>query len=436
MHTLEQLQSGALAGTVRLQLSCGLTEFPREIFDLANTLEILDLSGNALSTLPDDLPRLTRLRVLFCSVNQFTELPAVLGACRQLTMIGFKSNRISAVPAEALPPSLRWLILTDNQIDVLPASIGHCARLQKLMLAGNRLSALPEELADCVNLELLRIAANRLTSLPAWLLEMPRLAWLAFAGNPFTASDEAAAVSEAHRACIAWQQLEIGHQLGEGASGIIYAAQLRQSGTGKTAVAVKLFKGAITSDGLPGCELAACIGAGSHPTLIPVLGKIDDHPDGIHGCVMALIEPAFHNLAGPPSLESCTRDVYPDAKRFSFDSLLRLTRGIASVAQHLHSGGIMHGDLYAHNILHTDAGEALLGDFGAASLFAPHSREARALQRLEVRAFGLLLGELMARCDAAGPCREAFARLAALQRDCTQPHPGARPLFDTVLQRF
>ena len=64
MHTLEQLRNGSLAGIVRLQLSCCLTEFPREIFDLADTLEILDLSGNDLSTLPADLPRLTRLALM------------------------------------------------------------------------------------------------------------------------------------------------------------------------------------------------------------------------------------------------------------------------------------------------------------------------------------------------------------------------------------
>src|SRR3954468_24944481 len=115
MHTLAQLQTGQLAGIARLQLSCGLTEFPREIFHLADTLEILDLSGNALSSLPADLARLTRLRIIFCSNNQFTVLPAVLGQCAQLTMIGFKSNRISEVPADALPPALRWLILTDNE---------------------------------------------------------------------------------------------------------------------------------------------------------------------------------------------------------------------------------------------------------------------------------------------------------------------------------
>src|SRR5512145_2869024 len=112
LNTLEQLRSGELAGSRRVKLACGLSEFPREIFALAETLEILDLSGNALSSLPNDLPRLHRLRILFCSDNQFTELPAVLGLCPRLTMIGFKANRIRTVPAAALPSGLRWLILT------------------------------------------------------------------------------------------------------------------------------------------------------------------------------------------------------------------------------------------------------------------------------------------------------------------------------------
>ena len=139
MHTLAQLRAGELSGITRLDLSCGLTEFPAEIFDLADTLEILNLSGNALSCLPDDLHRLTRLRVLFCSDNQFTALPACLGQCTALTMIGFKANRIADVPGAALPPLLRWLILTDNCIDTLPSELGERAHLQKLMLAGNRL---------------------------------------------------------------------------------------------------------------------------------------------------------------------------------------------------------------------------------------------------------------------------------------------------------
>ena len=98
MDTLEQLQAGLLRGIKRLDMSCGLTEFPREILDLADSLEILNLSGNKLSSLPDDLPRLHKLRIIFCSDNLFSELPAVLGQCKNLTMVGFKANQISRVP--------------------------------------------------------------------------------------------------------------------------------------------------------------------------------------------------------------------------------------------------------------------------------------------------------------------------------------------------
>ena len=442
MHTLEQLHNGTLGGAVRLRLSCGLTEFPREIFALADTLEVLDLSDNALSALPDDLARLSRLRILFCSNNRFTVLPAVLGACAGLTMIGFKSNRIHTVPASALPPRLRWLILTDNAIAALPATIGRCTQLQKLMLAGNQLPALPPQLAHCTGLELLRIAANRLDALPAWLLAMPQLAWLAYAGNPLDAADQplarhAAPVAPVTPAAIAWRRLALAHTLGEGASGIIYQAMLAPAGDAPPgaalAVAVKLFKGAVTSDGLPACELAASIGAGSHPNLIPVLGEVAGHPDGVSGCVMTLIDPGFDNLAGPPSMDSCTRDIYPEHKRLSLAALLRLASGIASAAQHLHSRGIMHGDLYAHNILHTGAGAALLGDFGAASRHAGRGAQAHALQRLEVRAFGLLLGELIARCADGAATAAVLERLAGLRDACVQAAPAARPLFDDIV---
>ena len=49
MQTLEQLKAGKLIGSEKIKLTCGLTEFPLELFALADTLEILDLTGNHLS---------------------------------------------------------------------------------------------------------------------------------------------------------------------------------------------------------------------------------------------------------------------------------------------------------------------------------------------------------------------------------------------------
>lgn len=425
--TLDQLRAGLPAGTRQLTLRCGLTEFPREIFNLADTLESLDLSGNALSSLPDDLPRLAKLRIIFCSDNAFTELPAVLGQCPQLSMIGFKANRIVTVPGASLPATLRWLILTDNHVDHLPPEIGRCTRLQKLMLAGNRLRTLPPELGRCARLELLRLAANRLDELPAWLATMPRLSWLAYAGNPFSEALETAALTQTPIEGIDWNDLQLEHVLGQGASGVIYRARYHGRHMEHRRVAVKLFKGDVTSDGLPSSEMAACINAGTHENLIPVLGKVIAHPQSTNALVMELIDPDFKNLAGPPSLDSCTRDIYASDTRFTLAAALSIVHGMASAACHLHEKGILHGDLYAHNILHGGEGHALLGDFGAASFYSPDTPIAHSLQRLETRALGCLLEELIDRCERTD------AALITLKERCLSDVIEDRPLFSEIV---
>ncbi len=436
MQTIDQLRSGELAGSRHLKLSCGLTHFPREIMSLADTLEILDLSGNALSELPDDLARLSKLRILFCSDNQFTVLPEVLGSCAELSMIGFKANRIRKVSAQALPSPLRWLILTDNEIDVLPDEIGNCARLQKLMLAGNNLHVLPESLVNCKRLELLRIAANRLNELPLWLFALPRLSWLAYSGNPFAAQLENRMLRTSSVDDIAWSSLELGQLLGEGASGFIHRADYN-TGDRCHGVAVKLFKGAVTSDGLPHSEMAAAIAAGQHPNLIRVLGRVSGHPSGVNGLVLELIDPDFRNLAGPPSFASCTRDIYPADARFDLPVALQIAQGVASAARHLHHQGIMHGDLYGHNILHCGQGRALLGDFGAASCYAADkSAIAEGLERLEVRAFGCLLEELVERCNPSSEAIGVLALLNDLKSACLSEESESRPFFDEITERL
>jgi hypothetical protein len=426
-NTLAELRAGRLAGARRIDLSCGLTEFPREIFDLADSLETLNLSGNALDTLPDDLHRLHRLRVLFCSDNRFTTLPEAIGRCTGLDIVGFKANRIRVVPAGSLPPSLRWLILTDNQIEDLPDALGRCTRMQKLMLAGNRLRALPDSMAAFERLELLRISANRFETLPGWLTALPRLSWLACAGNPFDTQAEDAAIAAESVPRTDWRELALGKKLGEGASGLIHQATV---GASRQPVAVKLFKGAVTSDGWPHSEMAACIAAGEHPTLIAAQSRIDGHPEGTEGLVMALVDPSFVTLAGPPSLASCTRDVYADDAQWPSSVAVHIARDIASAMQHLHARGILHGDLYAHNILWQAGGGGRLGDFGAAWMTgALDAAQARSFQSLEMRAFGCLLEELLERCTDTPP-----PTVAALKDRCLQHDAAARPTFAEAVQ--
>lgn len=95
----------------------------------------------------------------------------------------------------------------------------------------------------------------------------------------------------------------------------------------------------------------------------------------------------YRILGYPPSFTSITRDTYPPSHLSSFARpwtlafVLSTLSEIACVTTHLHQQGIMHGDLYAHNILVRDSNDsfdshevtkpafhAILTDFGAASL--------------------------------------------------------------------
>lgn len=419
--TLSRLRAGELAGQTRLDLRCGLEEFPEEIFQLSETLEILNLSGNRLSRLPDDLHRLAKLKILFCSDNDFEVMPEAVGRCPSLEMVGFKSNRIADISETAFPPKLRWLILTDNRIERLPGSIGKCGRLQKLMLAGNRLGCLPDEMRHCANLELIRLSANRFEELPGWLFDLPRLAWLGLGGNPWASGSGQSTLPE-----ISWNSLEPGDVLGEGASGIIRRATY-VSGTETTPVAVKLFKGAMTSDGTPETEMAVSIAAGNHPNLTGLLGRLAGHPEGRHGLVMPRLDSGYENLAAPPDFETCTRDVYPDGTSFTPQEVLEIAGHLASAGRHLHARRIMHGDFYAHNILRHGDGHCILGDFGAACVYP----ESEPLEKIEVRAFGLLLEELLARTSDSADSTIVHG-LEKIQRQCVAEKVMARPEFSRI----
>ncbi len=385
---LEQLQKGLLKGATSFKYAGNLTEFPRELFELEDTLELLDLSNNQLRELPSDFDRFKKLKIAFFSDNLFTELPEVLGKCPNLTMIGFKSNLIQNVSEQSLPKQLQWLILTNNKIEILPNSIGNCEKLQKVALAGNKIKELPNSMANCKNLELLRISANELKELPLWLIELPRLTWLAFSGNPCTYKPDFSNEIEA----IDWAKIEQKEILGQGASGIISKAILKDEI--EEEVAVKIFKGEVTSDGYPEDELATCLAVGRHPNLVPLKGKIVNHSEGKEGIVLELIPPTYKVLGNPPSFESCTRDVFTEDFKLSSEQKERILSGVKSAMDHLHSKGILHGDLYAHNTLFNEEGHAFFGDFGAATFFDIHHPTAELLKTLDYRAYQCLVEDL------------------------------------------
>jgi hypothetical protein len=438
MHTLAQLESGELKGLARVQIVAELTEFPRALLSLADSLEILDLSNNQLSSLPDDFDQLSQLRIVFLSQNCFTELPEVLGRCPKLEMIGFKANQLTHVSEQALPSHTRWLILTDNQLTHLPDSIGRLTQLKKLALAGNQLTELPYSMANCRDLELVRLSANKLSHLPDWLFDLPKLSWLAFAGNPFSHVDECLNNSVP---IIHPEHLHFSAQIGQGASGIIYKAHWLDKPVSQTHlpdnVAVKMFKGAITSDGYPADELDCCLTTGEHDNLIPAIGQI--HHGEQLGLVMALIPEGYQNLGQPPSLTTCTRDTFNTNTQFSLEAIAYIVSQMSHTMAHMHQQQVSHGDIYAHNIMVDDEFKVLFGDFGAASNLANLPPQQRLkMHKVEVRALGCLIDDLLRLIKPDHPQQSTskYAELAILAKTCMQEDVLQRPDFELILKQL
>jgi len=434
LQTLAQLKSGQYSDFTRLTLSENLTEFPKEIFSLANSLEVLDLANNQLTTLPHELPSLTKLKILFLTNNNFKSIPAVVAACPQLEMISFKSNKLTHVDENVLPIQTRWLILTDNNITTLPNSMGELSRLQKFAIAGNQLQQLPSSMKNCKNLELMRLSANQLTELPEWLFQLPKLAWLAFSGNKLAES-----VPQIKNAMtsVLLKDFNLKQKLGEGASGVIHQATWLNKPLNIDAnndIAVKLFKGEITSDGYPIDELNNCLQAGEHKNLIKVIAKIMSKEQ--LALIMELIPARFYNLGLPPSLVTCTRDTFPNEATLEVTDIVKIAFNMADALRHLHEKNVSHGDIYAHNTMVDKEANMLFGDFGAASdLNVLPERQQIAMQAIEVRAFGCLLDDLLPLSHHAKKTHH-YDELLNIKNNCMQETTFNRPTFIAIVEQL
>ena len=430
-HNLNDLKAGKYQGYKRLQLVEGLSEFPEEILSLSNTLEVLDLSNNLLSELPDSFVQLKNLKVLFLSFNQFKVFPDVLGECINLDMVGFKSNQIESISETALPINLRWLILTDNRLTQLPQSFGQLSQLKKLALAGNKLSAIPESFTQCKQLELIRLSANELTSVPAGLFKLPKLAWLALSGNPLVGGHKAhSGISQYEQ-----QDIVLNEQVGKGASGVIYKGKLNNADTD---IVIKVFKGGKTSDGYPEDELNACLTAGQHENLIKTFAHISDQD--FLALLMDLIPAGYENLGLPPNYETCTRDTFVEATQFSIETISNIAKQLADVLSHLHNQQVSHGDFYAHNTMINAQGHVMFGDFGAATQLHNLSEvQQQQFERIEVRAFGNLLDDLLNHYEVIETEEKSkledlalFEKVSNIRNSCLNDDISHRPSFNDI----
>ncbi|XP_065357119.1 leucine-rich repeat and calponin homology domain-containing protein isoform X2 [Calliphora vicina] len=121
-----------------------LSSMPREICFLP--LQVLLVSNNRLTALPDELGRMDRLTDLDASYNQLTTLPARIGELRSLRSFSLRSNQLMYLPRELTCLTLVSLDVSNNRISSLPLEIRQMSTLVEINLENNPMTSPPASL--------------------------------------------------------------------------------------------------------------------------------------------------------------------------------------------------------------------------------------------------------------------------------------------------
>ncbi|XP_052181075.1 plant intracellular Ras-group-related LRR protein 6-like [Diospyros lotus] len=139
-----------------------LESIPESVAARLLNVVVLDVHSNQLQSLPNSIGCLSKLKVLNMSGNLLQTLPKTIENCRSLEDLNANFNKLTKLPDtmgfELL--KLRKLSVNSNKLMFLPYSVCHLTNLRTLDVRLNCLRALPEDLENLVNLQVLNASQN------------------------------------------------------------------------------------------------------------------------------------------------------------------------------------------------------------------------------------------------------------------------------------
>lgn len=148
----------------------------------------LGLISCGISEIPEDISKLTSLKKLVVRDQNLSIVPESIGQLKNLeslSICGFlHSNKLQSLPDSiGSLASLKELVLENNLLNSLSEGIGGLKNLQKLNLYGNNLNTLPNGIGRLKNLKSLYLALNRIKSLPKSMKNLSNLKELSLHQN-------------------------------------------------------------------------------------------------------------------------------------------------------------------------------------------------------------------------------------------------------------
>lgn len=150
---------------------------------------ILNLKGQGIKALPDDIIKLVNLEQLDLSYNSFTSIPPQVFRLPKLKVLCMNNNAIASLPDMAALHALISLRLDVNPFTNPVAELKKVAvlnNLSSLNFSANKVTAFPDELLKMTNLSELDLGYGSIKTLPATIDKLQNLKRLVLTKNLIT----------------------------------------------------------------------------------------------------------------------------------------------------------------------------------------------------------------------------------------------------------
>lgn len=187
-----------------------LTEFPKTVKCLEQTLRVLDFSENHFTQLPKEIGVFIHLKQLNLESNRLICIPEDIGNLVKLEILNISNNQLTSLPASlAKLNHLKQVQVTDNLLTIFPTMLCSLKHLDFLDLSRNKISeildgienlyvtelvlnqnqirSISSEIARCPRLKTLRLEENclQLSAVPPAILNQSSISMIALEGNLF-----------------------------------------------------------------------------------------------------------------------------------------------------------------------------------------------------------------------------------------------------------
>ncbi|XP_032517243.2 leucine-rich repeat-containing protein 1-like [Danaus plexippus] len=163
-----------------------LTDVPTEVFVYERTLETLLCQSNRITELPRQLFMCHGLKYLDLSDNELQAIPTAISSLVNLQHLNLSRNTLASIPDNMKSlKNLMFLDLSVNPLEKLPETITNLIAMQDLYLNDTYLEYLPGNFGRLANLRILELRDNYLMILPKSLSRSTDLLRLDIGQNEF-----------------------------------------------------------------------------------------------------------------------------------------------------------------------------------------------------------------------------------------------------------